>query len=368
VLLAIVGLVVLVVVSASDQPTAHAAAGCRIYVAAGDHYPAGHELNDDSKRFPERLLADRIKAPGWCLFNIAKNETTSASYITGGQRSQAWNDRPDFATITLGEENSTVINLVTSCFDKIKDHDFTGGNVCAATILGNSTLWTNLTNNYTTILSDYRLMMSGRPQLVVAVTGYPNPYPKELDATAAIPQLCVPLIDTIPTCTVRWAQLPPALVTIDQVFLKLNATIKNAMAPFVAGPNGYRFVYVDTYTKMRDHCMKMEVSFKTTVEHPEESGAVHQHDSPVAINVGCSDPWYVAGSDGTAIPTYLDPAAIGVLVNKSQTTKGMGVHPNEAGHKCIADLVWEADTVHPGTTPLKWLLGYGEAANSNICQ
>jgi hypothetical protein len=364
VLLAIVGLVL--VVGGSDHPAAYAA-GCRIYVAAGDHYPAGHELNDDSKRFPERLVADHIQSPGWCLFNIAKNETSSSSYITGGQRSQAWNYRPDFVTVMLGEENPTIVNLVTSCFDKIKDHDFTGGNACAATILANGTLWSNLKSNYITILSDYRLMMSGRPHLVVGVLGYPNPYPKELDATAAIPQLCVPLIDTAPTCTARWAQLPPALVTIDQVFLKLNATIKEAMAPFVAGPNGYRFVYVDTYTKMRDHCMKMEVSFKTTVVHPPPVGT-HQHDSPVAINVGCSEPWYVAGSDGTAIPNYLDPPIAGVLTNKSQTTKGMGVHPNEEGHQCIADLIWEADTVHPGTTPLKWLLGYGEVANSDICQ
>ena len=27
-----------------------------------------------------------------------------------------------------------------------------------------------------------------------------------------------------------------------------------------------------------------------------------------------------------------------------------------------------ADTIDPGTTPLKWKLGYGEAPNSNICQ
>ena len=113
--------------------------------------------------------------------------------------------------------------------------------------------------------------------------------------------------------------------------------------------------------------MKMEVSFKTTFEHPEESGAVHQHDSPSAVNFGCSDPWFVAGSDGTDIPFYLEPAAIGVLVNESQTTSGMGVYPNDAGHKCISDLIWDADTIDPGVTPLKWKLGVPEAPNSNIC-
>ena len=35
----------------------------------------------------------------------------------------------------------------------------------------------------------------------------------------------------------------------------------------------------------------------------------------------------------------------------------MGVWPNEDGQKCIADLIWEADTIDPGVTPLKWKLG-----------
>ena len=26
----------------------------------------------------------------------------------------------------------------------------------------------------------------------------------------------------------------------------------------------------------------------------------------------------------------------------------MGVYPNDDGHKCIADLIWEADTLEPG--------------------
>ncbi len=43
-----------------------------------------------------------------------------------------------------------------------------------------------------------------------------------------IAPLCVPLIDTIPTCTIRWAQLPPALEILDQVFQKLNQTLKDA--------------------------------------------------------------------------------------------------------------------------------------------
>jgi hypothetical protein len=248
----------------------------------------------------------------------------------------------------------------------VKDHDFSGANACAAAILGNTSLFNQLNLNLTTILQQYRMILAGRPSLVVAVTGYPNPYPKSLDAGLNITLLCTPLIDTIPTCVTRWAQLPPALELIDQVFKQLNTTIANAVAPFTIGSGG-RIIFVNTYDKMRDHCMKMEVEIKTTVEHPEESGAVHDHNSP-KVNFGCADPWFVAGDDGTATPFYLYPAALGVLVKASQTTSGMGVYPNDSGHKCIADLIWEADTPEPGVTPLKWKLRVPEAPNTSICQ
>ncbi len=339
----------------------------RHYVAGGDHYPAGHEI-EEAERYPNHLREDHLKTWGpWCLYNVAQNEATSATYISGGQLAQTWNLRPDLITLTVGEENTTVINLVTDCFDKVKDHDFSGATSCAAAILGNTTLWTNLNLNLTTSFQQYRVIMAGRPKLVVAVTGYPNPYPKSLDAGLKIAELCAPLIDTILTCTVRWVQLPPALEIIDQVFKKLNTTIENAVKPFAIGSNG-RFVYVDTYTKMRDHCMKMEVEIKTKVEHPEEDGVVHDHNSP-KVNFGCSESWFKAGDDGTATPFYLFPSIPPtILLQESQTTSGMGVHPNDDGNKCISDLIWEADTLDPGVTPLKWKLSVPEAPKTDICQ
>lgn len=351
----------------AEPRVAEAATGCRIYVASGDDVTNGKELNDNSKRYPEKLLADHIKAPGWCLFNQGKNGQTSSSYITGGGLAGAYNMRPDLLTIQLGEQNATIVNLITSCFDKVKDHDFAEAAACVSQILANQTLFDNLRNNYTTILQYTRIMASQRPHLVIAVVNYPNPYPQATDVIDEIALLCVPLIDTIPTCTARWSQLPLALEVVDQTFQKLNQTLKDALAPFQQGPNGYRWVYVDVYPKFKGHCMTMKVQIKTTVEHPEQMGAVHQHDSP-EVNFGCSPTWFVEGSTGTKIPQYLDPAAIGVLINKSQTTKAMGVYPNADGHKCIKEAVWEADTIHPGTTPLKWLLNYGEAANTSICQ
>jgi len=344
------------------------AQGCGLrYVATGDDVPFGHDVSE-AQRYPNHLMDDHLKKWGaWCEYDIAQNGTTSPTEISGGQLAQTWNYRPDLITLTIGEQNTTIVNLVSDCFDKVKSHDFTGGSTCATAILGNSSLWSNLNLNLTTILQQYRLILSGRPKLVVAVTGYPNPYPKALDATAKIAELCPPLIDTILTCTTRWVQLPPALIALDQVFQKLNTTIATAVAPFTTGSAG-RILFVNTYDKMRDHCMKMEVSFKTKVEHPEEEGVVHDHDSPSAVNFGCSSPWFVAGSDGTDTPFYLIPATPGVLIQESQKTVGMGVYPNDDGHKCIANLIWEADTPEPGVTPLKWKLGIPEQPNSNICQ
>jgi hypothetical protein len=365
--LAAVGLVVIAVPGHRFLSVAEAQ-GCGLrYVAAADDIPAGRDVSE-SERYPNHLMDDHLKKWGaWCEYDIAQKSTTSSTYITQVQLAQTWNYRPDLITLTVGEQNTTIVNLVSSCFDNVKDHDFASASTCAAAILGNTTLWSNLNLNLTTIQQQYRVIMAGRPRLVVAITGYPNPYPKSLDAGLKVTELCPPLIDTALSCTLRWIQLPPALELIDQVFKKLNTTISDAVKPFAIGSGG-RFVYVDTYTKMRDHCMKMEVEIKTTVEHPEEEGAVHDHNSPSKVNFGCSDPWFVAGDDGTAIPFYLNPAIPGILVKESQTTSGMGAYPNDKGHKCISDLIWEADTLDPGVTPLKWKLSVPEAPKTDICQ
>jgi hypothetical protein len=365
--LALLALVVAATAGRDAAPSVAEAAGCRIYVASGDDVTNGRELDDDARRYPEQLVEDHIKTPGWCLFNQGKDGQTSSTYISGGGLASAYNMRPDLLTIQLGEQNDTIVKAITDCFDKVKDHDFSGANACAAQILANQSLFDNLRNNYTTILQQTRIMASQRPQLVVAVVNYPNPYPRAEDVVDEIVQLCVPLIDTIPTCTARWAQLPPALLTLDQLFQKLNQTLKDALGPFQQGPNGSRWVYVDVYPKFASHCMTMKVQLKTTVEHPEQNGAVHNHDSP-EVNFGCSTTWFVEGETGTKTPDYLEPAALGVLINKSQTTKGMGVMPNADGHQCVGDAIWEADTIEPGTTPLKWKLRYGEPSSQNICQ
>jgi len=193
------------------------APGCGLhYVAAGDDIPFGRDV-EESERYPNKLVDSHLKTWGaWCEYDIAKKGTTSATYISGGQLATTWNDRPDLITLHIGEQNSTIVNLITDCFDKVKSHDFAGANSCAASVLANTTAWNGLTSNLITIQQQYRLILAGRPKLVVAILGYPNPYPHTDTATEKIAELCVPLIDTIPTCTARWVQLPPALELLDQ--------------------------------------------------------------------------------------------------------------------------------------------------------
>jgi hypothetical protein len=351
-----------------------AATGCRIYVASGDDIPNGHDLNDNSKRYPEQLLANHLISPGWCLYNQGSNGQTSSSYLTGGGLANAYNQRPDLLTVQLGEENSPMVNAIKSCFDKIKDHDFSGGNACAAQILASSSLWTDLTSNFTTILQYTRIMASQRPGLVVAVLNYANPYPQATDASTKLAQLCPLVIDSYLSCLTRWLQLPPALATLDQVFQKLNKTLKDAMAPFQQGPNGWRWVYVDIYTPFKGHEMKMDVTLKDDqVCHFCGTTATYEDSHQGEKNIGTDKAWWIEGSDGTKTPDYLyTPGPIinppVVIEQVSQTTKGMGVWVNGDGQKCIADAIWDADTIYPGTTPLKWLLGYGEPASTSVCQ
>jgi len=80
-------------------------------------------------------------------------------------------------------------------------------------------------------------------------------------------------------------------------------------------------------------------------------------------NFGSDEPWFAAGDDGTATPTYLMPAdqlidPPVVLSTVSQTTSGMGVHVNDDGQKCISDLIWEA---------VKIKLGIPEPPTTDIC-
>src|SRR5436190_20160388 len=95
------------------------------YVVGGDDVPAGNTIQS-SRTYPAHLIADHMAKFGYCVYNTAQNGTTSSSYISGGQLSTAWNRQPDFITLSVGEQNTTIVDLISSCFNKIKSHDFSG--------------------------------------------------------------------------------------------------------------------------------------------------------------------------------------------------------------------------------------------------
>ena len=337
------------------------------YVASGDDVPAGNTISS-SETYPAHLIADHMAKYGYCVYNLAQNGTTSSTLISGGQLATTWNRQPDFITLTVGEQNTPIVNEITQCFDNVKSHDFASALSCASQILANTSAFNDLSKNLTTTLQQYKMILAGRPKLMVAVVGYPNPFPQANDAYNRIGQLCFGssgIWDTINSCNMRWFQLPAALTVLDQVVQQLNTTIQNAVQPC----NQYdqqRFVFVNPYQKFLSHEMKMDVTLRDDqVCHfcgIPDAQYFDNHSSEK--NIGSDNFWFKEGSDGNDTPFYLQPAdqTINppvVLMLESQTTSGMGVYPNDTGNKCISDLVWEA---------VKVKLGIPEAPNTNICQ
>ncbi len=330
----------------SSAPASSAAVDCaRRYVAGGDGVVKGTHSSDND-RYSKQLLDERLTtAPGpWCVYNTSTDPGTTSSYVTGAnsQQSQAYNLRPTLITLTLGRQNSKWVDQIDKCFKNVKDHDFLDANTCALAILADTGAATTLRNNLTGILNTYKTQMAGNPNLVVAVTGYYNPYPKATSVATKIPGFCAKLQDTIPTCIARWIQLPPALVILDQVVKRLNATIEPVVKQFRQSSQG-RFFFVNPYDKFDGHCMQMNVEIKTKVYHPPNT--VHDHNTG-KVNFGCSEGDSFVASDtvtGNKSPfLYLTPAVTGVLLVATQTTEDMGFNPNADGHDCISDLIWEA--------------------------
>ena len=324
------------------------------YVALGDDVPAGNDISA-SQAYPTLLLNSHlVTSPGtWCLYGTPANGTTSSQIISGGQLATSWNMSPDLITLQVGEQNSPIENIIDSCFSDVQSHDFAGAAACAGEILGDQPAFDSITKDITTILQQYAMAMSGRPNLDVVVVGYPDPYPSVSSAEENAVQLCDPLVDTEITCETRWQQFPPALAVIHQVFSKLNSTLANAVQPFADGYGG-RFMFVDPTSAFSSHCMSMNVAIQTTVTHGED---VEEEDSNQSF--GCDSSWFSThGSGNFDPPTYLEPAESGVLVAELQETTDMGVFPNQDGQQCIADLIWEAAKIK---------LGIPQAPTDQVC-
>lgn len=329
----------------------------RRLVVGGDGVAYGakddsEEIDTKTDRYSNTLLTTlQSKNQPWCLYNTSDTVEDSdfvistSAYRSEGdptQQSQAHELRPHLIVLTVGRDNSGIRSHVTTCLDNVRDHNFLQANACALLALNHPTAYDTLTKELGEILEAYRTQMTGNPDLVVAVTGYFNPYPEATKVAAKIPGFCAKLQDTIPTCTIRWVQLPPALVTLDQVVKKLNTTIEAVVDQFETTSQG-RFFFVNPYDKFVGHCMQIDVEIKTTVYHPPNT--VHNHDS--TQDFGCQTGSWIHddGDISTFTPfPYLTPAVTGILTLATQTTQHLGAYPNKEGHDCLAELVYEART------------------------
>ena len=224
------------------------AAGAR-YVAGGDHIPAGHEVETTRSAIPSSSSTTTSKSPGWCLYNLGKNERprppTSPAASSPDLEHAA---RPDHAPARRAEQHDRQPGQRLLRQDQ-------GPRLRRARtpapppILGQLRSLGQPDEQLTTILQQYA--DHGR---AAAAGGrgrrYPNPYPKAIDvATRSRSCACRsstpsrPARPAGPSCRPRWT-------LIDQVFQKLNTTIKNAVRPFPWAPAA-RCVYVDAYTEAR---------------------------------------------------------------------------------------------------------------------
>ncbi len=320
------------------------------YVAGGDGVVAGTDASDTdrySNKLLEKLRASPSNGP-WCLNNTSVDPTSTGDYVdrvdANGQtqRGLANDLRPRLITLEVGRQNSVIVEHVSTCLTLIKNHEFLAANVCALAVLNAQPAFDQLRDELANILNGYRVQMDGNPQLVVAVLGYFNPYPSATDVATDIPGFCADLVDTIPTCTARWIQLPPALVTLDQVVRKLNRTIEGVVKPFRTASQG-RYFFINPYDEFKDHCTEMTVKIQTSVYHPTNTVDNHNTDE----DFGCSDggdTWIASDGVGGFLPPflYLTPAVNGVLLLALQQTTGMGINPNADGHECLADMIYQA--------------------------
>lgn len=343
----------LVLITRTATPSA--AEDCaRRYVAQGDGVPAGEDV-DSGVEYPQKLLDDHLKLiPGgtgaapWCLDNTAADEATTDSFVqgSGSQLSKAWNDKPSLITLQLGRQNSTIIDQIDSCYEQIKVFQmFPKAATCAQSILDDTAAWSKLQKDLSGILNTYKTQMAGNPSLVVAVLGYFNPYPSYLKVLPKIPRVCVPTVDAAIPCITWWTtSLPVALQRLDQVVNKLNNTLKPVVQQFTTASQG-RFFWVSPYDKFKRHCTQMLVTLALpAVLHPP--GFVDSHLGR-PVNLGCSplSSWIADDkTPGFFTPfQYLIPVAPpGIwLAPPVQLTALMGVNPNDKGHGCLSDMVWE---------------------------
>jgi lysophospholipase L1-like esterase len=305
---------------------------CLLYAAAGDSVANGQDLVT-GQPYRDHLLQDHLLSLGFsqapaCYLHTAQNGASTRNYLEGGidlfgnsqiaQRGPVLNFGPNLITLTIGADDNALPTLLHSCMQLILAGNITGPGgavACEQQILNDASSWNVTTFRLTNILQDYRqLLLPSRPNLVVAVTNYYNPLPDHLDAQT-IQAYCSQAPNYIyeAACKSRLPQFNAVLSVESSIISRLNTTVAQVVGTVGAQSPGH-FVLVDISKKFIGHC--------TVIDYTQ----VYPDGTSETGNLGC-------GEDQTWIAP--NQSSFGASTHA-------GVHPNEKGHECIADLIWVA--------------------------
>src|SRR5687768_3737244 len=166
-----------VVTSPANPSGAEDAPTCAFrYVAAGDAVADGIEVDtkdtaSEEKRYSRQLLNEHIRETGFpgCEYNTAHDPTTTDTFVTENvyegisQQAAIWKQDVRLVTLTLGRQNTTIVDHVEKCFKNVKDHDFLDANTCALNVYANPNHWTELKKDLDSILNTIKIQMDGAP-------------------------------------------------------------------------------------------------------------------------------------------------------------------------------------------------------------
>lgn len=340
------------------------------YMATGDSIPSGVDLgtscdNDpDCPGAPEKAYPEKLKQKldgfSVSLHNIACSGATTIQYLDGeygygepdlcaqaasrrGQLMEAVSAEPDLVTVTVGVDDFVLSRLYDApepfgCVQNfLLRGDFPGALKCERDILNDKEAWDGLRARLEMILGRYAHEMTSNSRLVVVVTGYYNPVPTHVELPVPWKQLC----DGLSACRGPVRDMNKALLLGDKILRKLNYDVIEPAVSRYWSSTGGRIIWADLYGQFEGQCIPISLTFDVTVK------GLTQNYGP--YNVGCaeSERW-IAPREAFSHTTTL-VSRRNLTVNLTIATDD-GVHPNEEGHQCIANAVWEGVKEQLGST------------------
>ena len=323
------------------------------YVASGDSIPSGVDLGEDCAHDPggqetncranpalayPQFLIERIYdevTEGVGLVNVACSGATTKEFIGGvdericpSSEGKSQLDYikdsavpPDVVTLTVGADDYALTELLKQCRGKLESLDFRGAAKCSDDVLQNAPASLAVTGQkLETILNE---LTQARPNAIVAVTNYYNPAP------LALQDICLALPAFYGGC--RFWVLDPLnrlLENANALVQDLDLRIAATVHPFTEATGG-RVQLVSLYDQFAGHC-GFNFSFTFTVKVRGQA-----HSTPTG-QVGCdaSASWIAPRREYQGEGTKkLGPIEV-------QFSYHAGVHPNVAGHQCIASEIW----------------------------